>query len=140
MESWMLSVLWAVVAVAALIVELSTTALVSIWFVAGALGALVMSLMGLSLWVQAGVFAGISLLLFGVCRQWLEDHFRPRPSVPSLIGHTGFVSTPIVGGAGRVTVSGKDWKASSDQDLEAGTPVKVIALKGVTLTVQQMEK
>lgn len=140
MESWMLTVIWSLVAVLSLVVELATTALVSIWFTAGGLGALAANLLGLPVLVQFGIFAGISLLLFGTCRQWLEDHFVPAAAESSLIGSEGMVSVPIRDGAGRVKVSGKDWRARSDKDLEAGTPVRVVSLSGVTLRVERLEK
>ena len=51
------SIFWIVVMVLAAVVELATTALVSLWFVAGGLAALLFSLLGFSPVIQWLAFA-----------------------------------------------------------------------------------
>ena len=37
---------------------------------------------------------------------------------------------------GRVFVEGETWNAVSDEPIEAGQPVEIVAIKGLTLTVK----
>ncbi|HLY67168.1 MAG TPA: nodulation protein NfeD [Chloroflexota bacterium] len=66
---------------------------------------------------------------------------RARKAVPTtgtyeLVGKVGKVQTDLKPD-GRIVVNGEWWKATSDEPLEAGTPVEVLDVKGLTLLVKR---
>lgn len=132
---------WLILAAAALIVELATTALVSIWFTAGALSAAAMAAIHTPLYVQALVFICISAALFVISRQWIVKRFKVIPQAQGaarLIGEIGVVEQtvdPIDGG--RILVLGQDWKAVSEdnEQIVKGSRVKISGIEGVKLKV-----
>ena len=59
---------WAVIIAVLLLIEALTQGLTTIWFAAGGLAALLTAALGLDLWIQIGVFAGVSLLMLLLTR------------------------------------------------------------------------
>ncbi len=138
---------WTALIIFFIVVEAGTSALVSIWFVFGALAAFTAALCGASMMTQLIVFVGTSALLFLLFRPMLVRSFRPKEThtnVDSIVGMTGLVIVPICNlqGAGRVKVNGLDWAARSatGERLEAQCPIVVKSVEGVTLTVEKMEQ
>lgn len=144
MSNGMLAIFWLVLAAVLLVVEVSTVSLVSIWFVAGALAAAFLAFVHVGFVFQLPAFLVISAVLFYFCKDRLYEFFRfrhDRSGAVQILGKTGEVTTAIAPGQdGRVLVSGQDWKASSRETLQAGMPVKVIGMHGVTLEVQPQAK
>ena len=69
-------ILWIVAAVIFLIVEAITAAMSSIWFVAGALGALVCAVLGGAVWLQVLIFLALSGLCFAILYPRLKNLLR----------------------------------------------------------------
>lgn len=68
---------WLAVLAAAVIVELVTpTALVSIWFAAGALAAVIFTILHAPFWLQIAVFVLVSLLLLALVRPAATRYLR----------------------------------------------------------------
>jgi len=79
--------------------------------------------------------AGILLFLGRLALQ--SQRLRPVTGADALIGLQGRARTPVVpGGDGQIDVRGEIWKARSAVSLEAGTPVRVVAVNGLTLSVE----
>lgn len=143
----MMCVLWIVVMVAAVIVEAASLTLLSIWFAAGALAAVIATLLGAGTGVQVGVFLSVSLILLAVTRPILKK-FMPKKYIPTNgeldLGKTAVVIERIDGmtGTGRVRLEGVDWGAVSADGavIEAGVSVTVIAKGAAYLTVTPAEK
>jgi membrane protein implicated in regulation of membrane protease activity len=133
-------IFWALLALGLLIAELATTALVSIWFVAGALCAMILALLGVSLFWQIALFAAVSLVLFLVCRKSLKRSFLfDMKSTQTEAGKTGIVTEPFdKENPGRITVAGRDWRALgyTDGPFQKGESVQVVMVKGATLYVK----
>lgn len=133
------------------VAEMVTESMVSIWFVAGSLAALVTCTSGWALGgltpeaTQVLVFAVVSAAALAVTRP-LVRRFMPRPRVPTnsdrVLGMTAKVTEPVNGASGAVYVDGKTWTArSADGSLiPAGTQVKVEKIEGVKLLVHNLEK
>lgn len=133
---------WLVALIGLLILEAATVQLVAIWFMGGALAAMVASLCGLSvIWqiVLFVVFSGLSLIIL---RPLLANKLRTR-QVPTnadmVIGKTAVVLETIdnLQSTGRVKVSGLDWAARSYDNsiIQPGAKVGVCAIDGVKLIV-----
>ena len=72
--------------------EAATVSLVSTWFAAGALAAMVTSLLGGELWLQVVIFAVVSGVLLALLRPIAKKHFTPkltRTNVDSVVGTEG---------------------------------------------------
>jgi len=67
--------------------------------------------------------------------QAMKKH--PETGKEGLLGIEGIARTKITPKGGTVFVHGELWKAISDEDIEKGTKVKVIGVKGLTLKVKK---
>ena len=141
------AIVWLVLMVVFLIVEGMTVVTVSLWFAAGALVALLVSLIGLEIWVQVVLFFVVSGVLLACLRPLVQRHFTPRLSrtnVDALIGTKGYVTADIdnLSAAGKVKLGGMEWSARSTHGLPIpeGTLVKVDHIEGVKAYVSPVEK
>lgn len=136
------AILWLVLLAVLLLTEASTVTLVSIWFAFGALAAMIVSLLGGQLWLQAAVFVVVSAVLLAALRPLARKHFTPKlvkTNVDAVLGQTGYVVEPIdnIKGTGRVKLGGMEWSARSTEEapVEADTLVKVDRVEGVKVFV-----
>lgn len=141
------SIVWLVLMVVFLIAEGATAAMVSLWFVLGALAALIVSLLGGLLWVQVVVFFLVSAVSLGLLRPLTRKFVNPRitsTNVNALPGTKGLVSEAIdnVRGQGQVKLGGVVWTArsSDDQPIPAGTLVRVDRVEGVKAYVSPVRE
>ena len=142
-----MTVLWLIAMIVLLIVEGVVPGLVSIWFAAGALAALLMALWGLPLWVQFLVFMVVSLVLLFLARPLAKKYINSRvtPTNADRIVGTDCVVTEEIDnlqGTGAVMADGKEWTARMDnRDGKApkGSVVKVLRIEGVRLIVTSKE-
>lgn len=140
------ALVWLILLVLFLLVEASTVGLVSIWFAAGALLALLSALFGLPLIVQIivfFVFSGVCLLLM---RPLVRKYLRPRISptnVDAVIGKEGIVTKQInnLTAEGTVRINSMDWSARSaaGETIAPGTRVRVERIEGVKVFVSLSE-
>ena len=134
--------IWLAIIILAVIVEAVTAQLVSIWFLAGGIAALIAGLCGAEIWLQVVLFALVTALVLIVTRPLVKRimHFKKTDTnADRYIGKEGLVTETInnVEGTGRVTVLGSDWTArsSDDKQIAEGTPVLVERIEGVKLIV-----
>jgi membrane-bound serine protease (ClpP class) len=77
---------------------------------------------------------------------WIMGTFvrvRRRPVVTGaeqMLGSEGEAMEAFEEGKGRVWVHSEAWNAHSRADIDAGQPVRVIAVKGLNLEVEPMEE
>ena len=129
-----------------LFIESSTVAVISLWFAAGALVAMIAAALGAQFWLQVVLFFGVSILLLCSLRTILKKYFIPkitRTNVDAVVGMTGKVIETIHNdqSCGRVKLSGLEWAArsSNGEILEVGTSVKVDRVEGVKVFVTALE-
>ena len=135
---------WAIIAVACLILELFSGDFFILCFAIGAAVSLLCALCGLGLTAQIIIFAVASVLsvLFvrPVALRYFHRNDPDRASnADALLGREGRVSEAIVaGGHGRVAIDGDDWKAvSADGNaIAAGTAVRVVSRESIIITVE----
>ena len=92
------AIFWLVAMVIFIVAEAMTVTLVSIWFAAGALGAVVVALLGGGLMLQVTVFLALAIVLLLCLRSLARSHLAPRvtkTNVDAVIGATGIVTTPV---------------------------------------------
>lgn len=128
-------------------VEAATVGLTSIWFAAGALAALIASLAGGSVLLQAALFIVISLLCLiavrPLARRYLNPEVQPT-NADRVIGMEARVTEAIdnLQGMGAVTIGGIPWSARSENDapISAGALVRVLRIEGVKVYVEQIKE
>ena len=141
------AIFWLAAMVVFIVAEVLTVSLVSIWFVAGALGAIVVVMLGGGLTLQITVFLTVAVLLLLSLRGIVRKHFTPgivRTNLDSIIGATGIVVTPVnnIAALGQVQINGNEWSArsTSGSHIAAGTVVKVDRIEGVKVFVSVAEE
>lgn len=139
--------LWAILAMACLILEMSSGDFYITCFGIGALVALVASLFYLPFWMQVIVFALFSVLSIYFLRPHLVSLLardgKERPSnADAIIGRVGEVSQTIKkGDYGRVKLDGDDWKAESDCDFDIaiGSKVRIVNRDSIIVKVEILD-
>lgn len=137
---------WFVLTVILLIAEAATVTVISLWFAAGALAAMVTALLGAGLWVQAVVFVLVSAAALTALRPLVRKHLTPKltaTNIDSVIGSVGIVTGTIdnLTATGQVKLNGMEWSArsTSGNTLEVGTKVRVDKIEGVKVFVSPAE-
>ena len=133
---------WLILMVVFLIVESSSVALVSIWFAAGSLGALIAAVLNAPLWVQITVFLSVSATLLACLRPFVKKFIKPKitaTNVDSVIGSVGYVTEDIdnLSARGQVKLGGMVWSArsTSGDPICKDTKIKVDRIEGVKVFV-----
>ena len=141
------AIFWLAAMVVFIAAEAMTVSLVSIWFAAGALGAIVVALLGGGLVLQVTVFLALAVALLLSLRSIVRKHFTPhvtRTNIDSVIGATGIVVTPVnnIAALGQVQIGGVEWSArsTSGSHIPAGALVKVDRIEGVKVFVSLAEE
>ena len=136
------AMIWLVLLVIFLLAEAATVTLVSLWFAAGSLAAMAVSLMGAPLWLQILVFLAVSVLLLAALRPLVRRYLKPRISktnVDSVIGSQGFVTEAIdnLAACGQVKLGSMYWTArsTSGEPIPIGTRVRADRIEGVKVFV-----
>ena len=134
---------WAVVAVACLILELTSGDFFIICFSIGGVFGAVSAAMGLNIYWQMGLFALFTLLSIFLVRpvalRYLHRNDKNRMSnADALMGRHGkVVETITAGGFGRVQIDGDVWKAVTNEaaDIPEGSTVSVVGRESTIITV-----
>ena len=121
--------------------------LVSIWFAAGALVALVVSLFGAPLWLQVFWFVVVSVILLVLTRPLAKKYVNSRTmptNADRILGMDCIVTESIdnLRGTGAVSVDGKVWTARmsrEEQSAVEGEILRVERIDGVKLIVSRKE-
>ena len=142
----LLTILWLALMVVFLVTEAATVTMVSLWFAAGALTALVASLLHAPVWLQVVLFLTVSALLLAALRPMVRKHFTPKLSktnVDAIVGSKGYVTADIdnVGATGTVKLGTMEWTARSSTGhvIPKGTLVQVDKVEGVKAFVTPVE-
>lgn len=144
--NWAAIVIWLALVAAFLAVEASTVTMVSLWFAAGSLAALLVCLMHGPIWLQILVFIVVSAVLLLLLRPLVRRYVTPKltaTNADAVIGSDGLVSVAIdnVTAAGQVKLGGMFWTArsTSGEPIAEGTRVVVDRIEGVKVYVSPEE-
>ena len=132
------TIIWLVLLILFLVAEAATVTMVSLWFAAGSLAALIVAVTGGSLGLQIFVALAVSTLLLACLRPVVRKHFTPgltKTNVDAVIGSCGYVTADIdnVSAMGTVKLGAMEWTARSTTGapIPKGTLVKVDRIEGV---------
>lgn len=114
---YVMVVLWGIVLVVAIIAEVSTVQMVSIWFAVASLVSLILACLNAPLWAQVAVFAAVTALLLIFTKPFVRKILgkRSRTNVDINLGKTAVVTEEInnARSTGRATIAGVSWMARS---------------------------
>ncbi len=142
----MIELIWLGLMIALLIVEgVCPFHLVSIWFAAGAMVAMIAAMCGAQLWLQITIFLVVSIgLLIGLL-PLTKKILKPKitaTNVDSVVGSEGYVLSDIdnLNATGTVKLGSLQWSARSTtaENIPAGTLVKVDKIEGVKVFVSRV--
>jgi membrane protein implicated in regulation of membrane protease activity len=133
--------IWLGLVVTLTLIEILTTNLVTIWYIASALVALVLSFFIDSYLTQFAVFVILGTVLLFTTRDYLVKLIvkkKEKTNLDRVIGMTGVVTEEITKKkAGEVKVDGKRWTAIADKKIKVDSTVKVLEIDGVKLKVEE---
>ena len=140
------SLAWLAILVVFIVAEASTVTVVSIWFAAGSLAALVASMLHAKGWLQVLVFLVVSTACLILLRPVVRKFFTPRlhkTNTDALLGAQGVVTEDIdnVRACGAVKLGAMTWTArsSTGEPIKADTLVTVERIEGVKVFVKVKE-
>ncbi len=135
---------WIAVAIVMALVEALSLGFITIWFVVGAVAALIAQLLGFSFVAQIVVFLVVSIAFLLLVRPYALKHRNKGASAePSLVGKTARVIVPISadGMNGRVETSdGVCWTARSanGEAIPDGTQVRIVRVESIKVFVERV--
>lgn len=145
--NWAAISIWLVLTAIFLLVEASTVTMVSLWFAAGSLAALLVCLMHGPIWLQILVFILVSAVLLLLLRPLVRRYVTPKltaTNADAVIGSDGLVSVAIdnIAASGQVKLGGMFWTArsTSGDPIAEGTRVVVDRIEGVKVYVSPMKE
>lgn len=137
-------IIWSAAIILFGIAEAVTAQLVSIWFLVGAIGALITAFLGGNIYIQLIVFIGVSVLALVITRPLVKKYIKPKTentNADRVIGQNAVVVEEInnIKETGAVKADGKVWTARSENEdiIEADSIVKVKKISGVKLIVNK---
>lgn len=137
-------IFWLVLILILAVVEISTVNLVSIWFIASGLIALITSFFIDSLYLQFLIFGVVGVILLITTKPMLDKWIKPKEvktNFDRVIGMKGIVTEDIKKNqVGEVKVDGKRWSAVSDKVIKKDETVIIEKIDGVKLIVRKEEK
>ena len=144
MNIW--AIIWLALMIGFIILEAITVQLLSTWFAAGALAAMIVNLLGAEVWLQVVVFFTVSIVLLAVLWPMARKHIKARAvatNADALVGRTCIVTEsidPVEGGRvkiGDVTLSAR---SGQGEEIPAGKQVKVLKIQGAKVFVEEVKK
>lgn len=136
-------IIWAAAIVVFGILEAVTAQLVSIWFVFGAIAALIASFFNVPFAVQVVIFVAVTVLALVITRPLVKKFINPKKvktNADKVVGQAGIVVQDInnVEATGQVKVDGQIWTARSTGNnvIASGNEVIIERIDGVKLIVK----
>ena len=140
------AICWFVLMVVFLVAEAACPFhLISVWFAAGSLAAIVVSLLGGPIWLQVTLFLVVSGALLIALWPFVKKFLNPKvikTNVDALIDSRGYVTADIdnMAARGQVKLGAMEWTArsTSGDPIPSGTLVKVDRIEGVKAFVSEV--
>lgn len=143
-QAWLYA--WLGIAIIALVIELITIGLTSIWIVGGAIGALIINGIGGPCWLQILAFFLITFILLYFTRPWAVKYLnrhRSATNVEAAIGQRVRILERVDNRqeTGKAFYNGMEWtaRAVSDEDtFEVDELAEVVEISGVKLLLKKV--
>lgn len=134
---------WLAVILICAFLEAITVNLITIWFIASGVVALIVSIFVDSVFIQCSVFVLVGILLLITTRRPLQNMVNvhhEKTNLDRIYNMTGIVVEKIfVNRPGVVKVDGKYWTAISDDDIDVDSIVSILEINSTKLKVKKVE-
>lgn len=134
-------IFWLVLVIVLSFVEIATVSLVSIWFVASGIVAMILSFFIEDTAIITTIFILLGIFLLVISRpivNKLRSKDNEKTNLDRIIGETAIVTEDIKKNVvGEVKVDGKRWSTVSKEKCLKGDTVKVLKIDGVKLIVEK---
>ncbi len=138
MESWGY---WLLIIIILTTIEVITTNLVSVWFIASAIISLIVSFFTDSFLIQFAIFVLGGAIFLLLTKPLLKKKLATKKiptNIDRILGMKGKVTEKIMPNEiGEVYVDGKKWSAYSNETIEINELVIIEAINGVKLKVRK---
>jgi membrane protein implicated in regulation of membrane protease activity/transcriptional regulator with XRE-family HTH domain len=138
-----MTIVWAAAIVLFGIVEAVTAGLVSLWFVAGALAALVAAFVGAPVWLQIVLFLAVSAVALSLTRPLLKKlnaTHTEATNADRVLSQIALVTEEIdnIAETGQVKLFGQVWSARSESGeiIPVQSRVRILRIEGVKVFVR----
>ena len=135
---------WLIVIIICCFLEAITVNLVSVWFIASGIVALIVSFFTDSFEIQLGIFVILGVILLITTRkplQKLVNQKKEKTNIDRIFDMTGVVTEEISKNkSGVVKIDGKYWTAISDETIQKDSIVKVLQINSTKLKVKKVEE
>ena len=139
--------IWLIIAGVCLIGEIMTSGFLVFWLSIGALLSMVVSFFTDNVIIQTAVFVISSAILIFATKPFVKKFAKTKDvktNAYSIIGKNGIVTADIdsINSKGQVKVDGETWSAvgKDDIDIQKGTEIEVLEIKGVKAIVKPVNK
>lgn len=138
--------IWLGITIVAIIIEVITIDLVSVWFAAGSIIALIACLLGIGQPVQIALFIIVTVITAVIVRPIAKKYMRgniERTNYDRVIGKHGLVTKTITAdNKGEVKVMSTLWLASSidNTTIYEGDYCEILVVEGAHLVVKKLEE
>lgn len=141
-----MTIVWLALAVIFAIAEAATMGLVSVWFAAGSLVAMVASMLHAPLGVQIALFLVTAAVTLVLTRKFAKQQFnkdRERTNADRVVGTVAIVTETVDNDkpSGQVRAAGQIWTARSLHGtvIPEGAKVTVHSIRGVKAMVEEIK-
>ncbi len=135
---------WLIMIIFLTILEISTTNLVSIWFIASGLVSLIVSFIYDNAFFEMGIFVILGIILMLITKPLIKKYLKPRnvkTNLDRVVGMIGICTEEIKKNKiGEVKVDGKRWSAIAKETIKVDDEVYIEAIDGVKLIVRKEGK
>ena len=132
---------WLIVIIILAIIEVLTVDLVTIWFIASAILALIVSFFIDSFIIEFSIFVIFGIIFLIITKPLIKNMKQKtnnKTNIDRIIGMKGIVTEDIKKNkAGEVKVDGKLWTAIADKSIKKDSIVKVLSIESVKLKVEK---
>ncbi len=145
MAEFSMLIFWIVLLIILIVVEAITAQMVTIWFAAGAVAAIVAELLGAQVWLQWVAFIVVSVIALVVTRPLVRKLTKTKvqpTNADRCIGQIAVVTEKIdnIAAKGQVSVNGTVWTARSSDGtvIEENEKVTIEKIEGVKVIVSKI--
>lgn len=135
--------IWLCIVISLILIELTTINLVTIWYIASGIVAMILSIFIDNYFIQFLVFVILGTVLLVTTREYLVKLIgskKEKTNLDRVIGMTAIVTEEIKRNKpGEVKVDGKRWTAVANKKIKIDSAVKVLEIDGVKLKVEEVE-
>lgn len=136
-----MSIFWIILIIFLTIIEIVTINLVTIWYVASAILALILSFFTDNFTIQFAVFVIFGTIFLLTTKKTFDrllKEKREKTNLDRIVGMTGVVTEEISKNKnGAVKVDGKVWTAVADKKIKVDSIVKILEINSTKLKVEE---